>query len=365
MPAFYNVFLSLLKDPKVDLIYVYLFSYDLGKEIDFPEEFKDKLVVKPIYIKGRMSLYINFIKTYFSGVKLVRNKGVDVIYSHGTISFIGSLIGLRTKVNHFRRIYGTFLYPKVLKKKNPLLANFFEYLSFKLPSNGLIVTNDGTSGDKVFNYINKKKSTKLHFLLNGIDKKLIFKEKFNKFPLKETFFTYIARVDEWKRQHLLIEVLGELKKEGVEFPHTYIVGPIYSKLYKDNLEIMIIELGLSSNVSIKGAVSKYEANYLLKKSLLSFSLYDYSNLGNVFLEGLSLGTPMVAINEYNSLDSFPKNVYLSLDKADKVEIKRKIQSAMENPTNIEVVKENAIEYSHKHILSWEDRISVEKNIIFN
>lgn len=365
MPAFYNVFLSLLKDPKVGLIFVYIISFDREQKINVPEEYKNKLVVKPFFIRGRFDLYSKFFKIFSSCVKLVRKEKINLIYSHGTLSFIGSLVGIRTKVKHFRRIYGTFLYPKLLNRRSLMISNFFEYLSFRLPADGVIITNDGTSGDKVFNAINKNSKTRLYFLLNGIEKNQTFDKVSEKNEIEKEFFTYIARVDEWKRHHLLIEALGELRKENVAFPFTYIVGPVYSKEYKDKLEELISKLDLESKVSIMGAVSRDEANYLLKNSLLSFSLYDFSNLGNVFLESLSLGTPMVAINEYNSLDFFPKNVYIQIESADIIEIKNRIKEILGNLSELEIIKANAIKFSHEKILSWEDRISLENEIIFS
>lgn len=364
MPAFYNIFMNLLKDSKVKIVYIYLFVYGENREINIPKEFENKLVVKKVVVDSRIKLYLNFIKSYFSGISLVRKEKIDFIYGHGTISFLSGIIGLRTKAKHYRRIYGTFLYPKVLKKKNFIFSNFFEYLSFRLPTDGLIVTNDGTSGDKVFNYLNKNNS-KFHFLLNGVNKEPLVLDYFGKFQLEKEYFTYVARIDEWKRQDLLVKVLGELKKEEIDFPHTYLVGPIYSKNYKNKLEELIINLKLSSKVTIVGALTKDEANYLLKNSLLSFSLYDFSNLGNVFLEGLSLGTPMIAINEYNSLDYFPEDIYISIKKADCIEIKNKIIEMLSRPENMEIIKEKSIEFSHKRILSWEERVLVEKEIIFN
>ncbi len=364
MPAFYNIFINLLKDPKVEIIYVYLFVYRDNKEINIPKEFKGKLVVKKIVVISRVKLYLSFIKSYITGVRLIKKEKIDFIYGHGTISFLSSIIGIRTKARHYRRIYGTFLYPKLLKKKNFIFSDFFEYLSFRLPTDGLIVTNDGTSGDKIFNFLNKNTS-KFHFLLNGVNKEPLIFNDFGKFQLEEDYFTYVARIDEWKRQDLLIKVLGELIKDEIDFPHTYLIGPIYSKDYKIKLEELIIQLNLSSKVTICGAVNKDEANYLLKNSLLSFSLYDFSNLGNVFLEGLSLGTPMMAINEYNSLDYFPEDIYIPIKKADYIEIKSKIKDVLNGSIDLESIKVNSLKFSKQHILSWEERIIIEKKLIIN
>jgi len=277
---------------------------------------------------------------------------------------MASLIGLFTRARHYRRIYGTFLFPEVLNRKKIWLSNLFEYLSFKLPVNGLVVTNDGTSGDKVFNYLSKN-SAKLHFLLNGIDKEAVGVEHIKNLDMEGEFFTYVARIDEWKRQHLLIKALAELQKSQVDFPHTYLVGPIYSNGYKVLLEELIKNNNLSEKITILGALSKDEANWLIKKSMLTFSLYDYSNLGNVFLEALSMGTPILALNVYGSLDYFPEDIYFPIEKPEPIMIKKKIIEVMSAPERIKVVGKKSKDFAQQNILSWDERVLLEKKVIFN
>tara|TARA_B100000795_G_C22780584_1_gene432073 strand:+ start:409 stop:1590 length:1182 start_codon:yes stop_codon:yes gene_type:complete len=363
MPAFFKVFSNILNDPKVSLIYVTLFVYGSQEEINIPNKFKGKIKIQKVFITGRLSLYLRMIQVIFSSIILVKKEKINIIYSHGTISFLGGIVGIISGVKHYRRIYGTFLYKKVLAKRNVFFSNFFEYLNFKLPSDGIIMTNDGTSGDKVFRYINKENNSNFHFLINGVDKSRKVMDKFKSFPLKERYFTYIARIDSWKRQHLLIEILADLNKEGIDFPHTYIVGQIYDVKYNEEIENLILDNFLSSKITIVGPVSSKEVKYLLKNSYLSFSFYDYSNLGNVFLEGLALGTAMMAINEYNSLDKVPENSYISITTANKNEIKTKLKNLLNNPLFHSQIKQNALNFSQNNLSDWDTRILKEKQII--
>ena len=79
---------------------------------------------------------------------------------------------------------------------------------------------------------------------------------------------------------------------------------------------------------------------MIKHSKLSVSLYDFSNLGNVFLESLTLGTPMLTENIENSLDLIDKDVYFEIDPKRTEESADMLQVIFDN--------ENQIPKGHKH-----------------
>jgi glycosyltransferase involved in cell wall biosynthesis len=368
MPAFFKVFKSFLDDSKIEKLYFFLLIdvNNYGKfSIVTEKRYYNKLVVFPYYYSNRASLLLAVLHAIVDGILLCLRHKITFIYGHGYMSSIGSLVGIISRVKHFRRIYGTFLFDKLEKGKLNILKNdFFEYLSFKLPANGLIITNDGTKGNEVYNRIGNKK-TPIYFLLNGIDKGEF---NFNK-PIflnnEQKYFTYIARIDRWKQQYLLLESLNILKEKGIDFPKVFFIGQIYNKIYYNEMVDYISENNLGEKVEIVGEVSQSEAQYLLKNSVATFSLYQFSNLGNVFLESLALQTPMIAININNSLDEIPDNCYLQLANHDPEKIAKKIEEILSNKIDITEIKMNASDYASKCLLTWQARVDFEKEIIYD
>lgn len=361
MPAFFKVFEFLLKDKRVESIHVLLFIANDNRIISIPPQYDKKLIVHPIYTKGRLSLYIGLLKAILKGRKLIISNEINVVYGHGTISFISSILGRICKIENYRRIYGTFLFRKVKSNKNILWTNFLEYLSFRLRGNGLIITNDGTHGDKVYNYINQSKNIPLYYLLNGVDKEN--KINYNNEAIHKSIFTYVARVDKWKRQHLLIEALNILKLQNIELPLVYIIGHIFDISYKEYLTTLIKEYKLEEVVKILGPVNYEEVKEYYSMSIVTFSLYDFSNLGNVFIESLTNGVPVIAINEDDSLNYFPSNTYISVDQSSE-SIALVIKNILNKTVDLSQVSSNAQNFALQNILTWEERVAQEVNIIF-
>lgn len=368
MPAFFNVFKSFLDDSKIEKLYLFLFIdvNNYGKfQITTEQDCQNKLIVFSYFYSNRISLFFAVFYSIIKGISLCMKQNISFIYGHGIMSSVGSLVGIMTRKKHFRRIYGTFLFDKLKNGKINIFKNdFFEYLSFKLPANALIITNDGTKGDEVYKKIGNKK-VPLYFLLNGIDKNGFSFQKPVFLSNEQQYFTYIARIDRWKQQYLLLETLNILKKKGVDFPKVFLIGQVYNKEYYIELIEFIAKNNLEKKVEIIGEVNRNEVQYFLKNSLATFSFYQFSNLGNVFLESLAIQTPMIAINVNNSLDEIPNDCYLQISKHDPVEIANKIEDIVNNKIDLTEIKRNAAFFAAKHLLTWQERVEMEKEIIYN
>jgi glycosyltransferase involved in cell wall biosynthesis len=360
MPAFFNVFQSLINNPKVNFIYIILFIQNDKSKICIPIEFREKVKIVPFYINGRYSLYSAIFLSIISGCYIGIRRGVRLVYGHGTLSFIASVIGIILGIKNFRRIYGTFLYPKIMKNVNIVRSDFLEYLSFKLKSDGVIITNDGTNGDKVYMKINETMDG-VHFLLNGVDKPL--------FITKSGFenggnFSYVARIDKWKRQHLLLEALYCLQKEGRDVPITYFVGVIYDKDYYNYLIELVHQYGLVDYVVFTGPIEAKYIPFILKNSLCTFSLYSFSNLGNVFLEAMASGSVMLAINEQNSLDIVSSYAYCAVVD-DPQDIANKINSLIQDESLRMNYRKAAERFYVENLHSWDQRVQEELSVLFD
>jgi glycosyltransferase involved in cell wall biosynthesis len=360
MPAFFKVFQSLINNPKVNFIYIILFIQNDKSKICIPIEFREKVKVVPFYVNGRYSLYFSIFLSIILGCYIGLKRRVRLVYGHGTISFIASVIGIILGIKNFRRIYGTFLYPKIMKKVNIVRTDFLEYLSFKLKSDGVIITNDGTNGDKVYMKVHETKD-RVHFLLNGVDKPLFITKSGYE---NGGYFSYVARIDKWKRQDLLLEALYCLKMEGIDIPITYFVGVIYDRDYYNYLFELVHKYGLVDYIVFTGPMEAKYIPFILKNSTCTFSLYSFSNLGNVFLEAMASGAVMLAINERNSLDIVSSFAYCAVVD-DPQDIANKIISVIQDESLRMNYRKGAERFYLENLHSWDQRVQEELAVLFD
>jgi len=293
---------------------------------------------------------------------LVKKNKIDLIYGHGSIGALAGILSLFSKKPNIRRIYGTFLYKEIKKTKISLFIKHpLEYLTFSLPAKYIIITNDGTHGDRVFKKIGNKRA-KLIFILNGVDKSMEKKIKPVHFALPRRYISYISRIDYWKRQDLAIEALNILKQKGLNIP-LYIVGPIYNTKYYTFLETLIEKYELTNSIYLIGALPQEETWFVLKNSYLTLSLYQTSNLGNVFLESLVLGVPVIAINNNGSLDFSPQDTFYSVNSSSPYVIARAIEDLWNNKKKRDNISYNAKNFALNSLMTWEERTKLEIDLL--
>jgi glycosyltransferase involved in cell wall biosynthesis len=360
MPAFNNVFLRLLVDPRISIIHIIIWQPD--QNINLPKEFLDK--IKLYIIPKRKDGLIHSLKLVYEvtllGVKIIRkNPKIVRIVGFGALGGITSILGKLARIPDFRRIYGTFLINEITDSKLSIFIKHpLEYLAFSTKGKGLLVTNDGTKGDIVFRKIGSP-ALPFYFPMNGVDKNIINNIQKPKIELPEKFLLYVARLDPWKRQNILIEALGVLKKNGKEFPVTFIVGSVFDDNYAKSLHSIIEKFGLQSQVHFIYGLPIQEVHYMLYHSTLTFSLYHTSNLGNVFIESMQLGAPMIAINDTGSLNEIDKFAFHELKSADVTQVAEAIEFLLINENKRLELKNAAIEFANKNLDSWQNRAQYE------
>ena len=367
MPAFSNTFFTLLEHENVGKVYVIFFGKNIETNYNVPPKYKDKIGVFGYSYSNKTFALFALMQLLFKVISLRLGNKIEVIYSHGPIGGVGAILSNFLMVKSVRRVYGTFLARELHKTKLQLfLKHPLEYLTFSLPGNALVITNDGTKGDLVYKKIGNKKMP-LFFWLNGVDKKIEVKLPITEIQREYSFsfvpdMCYIARIDFWKRQHLLVDILVELKKRGKHY-NVLIAGPVLSDSYFKRIVGTIDKHGLSENVVVIPGMTRQETLSVIKHSKLSVSLYDFSNLGNVFLESLTLGTPMLTENIENSLDLIDKDVYFEIDPKRTEESADMLQVIFDNENQILQKSKKAISFSNAFLNTWQERVKKEIDLL--
>lgn len=357
MPGFCKVFLKMLNDGHSVHLILFISKKRWGvKEVVLQKQFPN-LTIYPIYFDLGFDLMRNAFKSYKMGKSLIQSNAFDLLYGQGSVGAVAGLLGRKYKLKSAQRIYGTFLINELHLSKWKIFSRHpLEYLAFSLPTNHVIITNDGTHGDQVFDYLGSNKS-KLHFLINGVDKDKLVENV----PSSERYITYVARVDTWKRQHLMLHALKELKDQGIEIA-AKIVGPVYNEDYCEELRAYIKTHQLNK-VEIVGGKKVDEVIEIQRGAYFTMSLYHTSNLGNVFLESLFMGIPIVAINCLNSLEEIQDDAYVKCDEESPAYLAQKMKRLIEDTSYRKEVSEKAKVFAASKLYDWEERVDKELNIL--
>lgn len=332
---------------------------------------KEEQIIGQVYWNNNLIMKpINIINLYKKADNIIKNKSYDFIYAHGESATVSRLIAKKYNLPFGQRLYGTFLYDYI--KKNGLIKakifHFLEYDAFKSEKDFLLITNDGSNGDRAYKVINKARTpSKFYFWHNGIERmheipREILDTEYERLN-KEPFLFYVARIDRWKRQDEAIKILKMLNDRGYNFK-LYIAGQIFNQKYYEELKNMIEELKLDRNVIFMGVINKEQINIMSKLSVCAFSLYDMCNLGNVFHEIFSAGGIIISKND-GSLDYFiehGKNGFLLNDITEAPEY---IETIIKDKSYEMELRFNAKSTSLNKMKTWKERINEEIELIEN
>ncbi len=369
MPAFIKPLKELIsRGHEVDLFLIHNFKkypkYNLIIDWLKKEQIVGELYWDNILIKKPS----NMLKLYINILQILKVREYNFVYGHGGTAEIARKAAAKLNISFGQRLYGTFLYDYI--EKNSLfkarIVRYLEYNSFKSPKSFLLVTNDGSKGDKAYNLINKnKKPCDFYFWHNGVDRfENIPNEKLMKEYAKlgnEPFLFHVARIDRWKRQDKAIRILKLLKDKNYNLK-LYIAGQIISETYYEELKRLIDEMQLKDHVVFLNAISRDTINIMSKLAIASLSLNDMCNLGNVFHEMLSAGAVIISNND-GSLDEFIKhgeNGFLINDLEEACDYIIKVMNDKEYEKRI---REKAISTSKEKMKSWEERVGDEIELI--
>jgi len=298
--------------------------------------------------------------------RLSRNESFDLVYGHTALSGPATyLVGRMYRIPSIIRLYGTFLYP-CLGSCHRMLLNFQEIIGFRLPVTQLIVTNDGTQGDKVAKELGVP-NKKLRFWRNGVDKQMYNPDFDTNEFMKELGLDYknrivlaVSRLVSWKRLDRLVKAVPSIILQDRKV--VFIVvgdGP-----ERKALETLTQNLEVSQYIRFIGAVPHENVADYMNAADIFVSVNDLSNVSNGLIEAMVCGKCIVTLDTGDTGELIKESKtgrLVRVGKEDEIvsELSKAILDVLQDDYLRTRLGYNARIYAQEHFQTWEERITME------
>lgn len=342
----------------------------LGKKNHF--KISDKLFVKLDKYKYIGYLYYNFIFSFYFLAKTIyiinRYKiDYDFVYAIGPLAnWIAGKISKADKII-ISRYLGIAWDSKSIKSFKQKLKFIFRRVWYKSRSNLIIVTDDGTQGNKFLKSIGIT-NRQIILLKNGIDKNQAseisdreLKNLYNELGLDKDskILLTVSRLAFWKRVDRAISIMPYVIKFEPKV-RLIIVGEGEEK---PKLQQLTKKLMISNYVNFVGAIERNKIFYFYKMADIFLSFYDYSNAGNPLFEAMLFKKPIITINNGDTGKFISSNEAILLNEFEIFKVVESIKYLFNNYSLRLKLGLNAYNRVVNDLPSWEDRIEYEKNLI--
>jgi glycosyltransferase involved in cell wall biosynthesis len=227
-----------------------------------------------------------------------------------------------------------------------MIARIDEGLAFTSGCDKLIVTDDGTGGDRVARRLGVPQK-KFYFWRNGVEIPPVSTRE----PDGLVRVISLARLDGWKRVDRIIRAFSTAAWENDSLVLDIVGGgPEF-----DSLVQLAYSLGVPNAIHFHGQISRSRALQLLSSSDIYISTNDYSNISNSLLEAMSAAKVIIALNTGRTFEVVSWDTGLLVDSEE--ELSDAILFAALPTTRL--LGEGALKYSREHFESWESRINRE------
>lgn len=320
-------------------------------------------IIKTIFSKiiGFITILFIFVKA----VRLIKEYKIHVLYGyeiHGVLASSLCRLIYGNKLVYIHRFMGTWLTSYYKQKKwLKLFLNFDAILALKLDSDLLIMTNDGTQGDKALQIFKSKSLKNYRFWTNGVDEQKLDIEEVRYFKnflgLKdEKIFLSISRLESWKRVDRIIHSLALIKEKDFKY---FIIG---DGQLKDTLNQLIQKKGLSEKIVFVGAIPNFEVKKYLNIADVFFSFYDLSNVGNPLLEAIRTNKIIFTLNNGDTKNwiEHKKNGFIyDIDESLYQNIRNDLNELIENTQLKNKILYNIRKTEIEKLKTWEERLDME------
>lgn len=302
-------------------------------------------------------------KSIVRALRLSKTFEINVVYGYEIMGIPAArVMASLLRVPMVARFQGTSYRVGWQGKKFRRLRAWQHWLALRSPADLIIMTNDGTQGDRVLEEFGVPKE-KVRFWFNGVDPSM-FDEAIDREEARERLrilsthvLLTVSRLASWKRVDRAIRLLGRVVERH---PDTTLIvvgdGPERAKL-----EELARRCRVTDHVRFEGAVARQELPFYYAACDVFLSLYDWSNVGNPLLEAMAMGCCVVALNTGDTSSVVQDGVTgVLVDPSDVPDgIGRVVSSLLEKPEMREELGRSARAWAQDHLWSWTERMRRE------
>jgi glycosyltransferase involved in cell wall biosynthesis len=302
------------------------------------------------------------VVAFVKAVRLHAKHPFDVIYGYEIWGVpVAKVLSKLWHVPIVSRFQGTSLGVFWMKKRLWRIRAWDHVWALTLPTDLLIMTNDGTQGDRVLQSlaVNMKR---VKFWMNGVEWSL-----FESMPdiqrarhllsiTATNVLLTISRLASWKRVDRSIHALTEVVQS---FPNTLLII-VGSGPERERLERLVCELGLVQHVRFEGSVPHEGIPNYLAAADVFLSFYDWSNVGNPLLEAMMAGKCLVTLNNGDT-GQFVRDGDngVLLEDEDLPHLPQVIGELLVDEERRRRLGNNARKFAEEHFWTWEERMEHE------
>lgn len=375
LPALYYPFKLLLeRGHTIDLL---LFSPDKHKNFVESEHLKSENffhVVLPNNggVKGKIA-FIRTIK--HETKKLLKSRKYDFVYGLGEGAILGVSEAHKMKIPCGYRQFGIYNdFEKSVRKRKTLigkhitafLRHTYVYLAMRAKMDFLLMTNDGSHPEALYDMLKIKKKYRYYFWRSGInmpkecpepvlDENKAFPDSFD-----ENAIVQISRFSPEKRQPRTATILGILHKRGYK-THLYYVGDDSSTDVKNAIIAEAEKWGVKDYVHFEGRQPQARA-WEYSRHALACVISNESGLGNVFYENMAQGSAIVAAKA-STLDDYIITGSNGFQFSTEDEAADYIAGMLSDADAYWKIRKNAYDTAHEKFLSIDKRFGMEADLI--
>jgi|Deesub1362B_J571_1020462.scaffolds.fasta_scaffold05837_2 glycosyltransferase involved in cell wall biosynthesis len=313
------------------------------------------------------------------GIRLVKDCKPTIIYgftSYG--SPVAYFLGRIFRIPNVTRLLGTFLYPYIesvrfgnfgerLLGYVQLVLRFTEVLAFKWPAKALIITDDGTLGNKVAEFLGSR--SPVFCWMNGfayqhVDGQSV-EELRNRLVKDEgdVVVIWAGQLIPWKRLDRWLQVAAYIneRRANVRF---VLLGDGRLRM---RLEQLCTELGLSDKVWFKGAVDYKHVWQYFRAADVFMSCHDLTNACNTLFEAMICGLAIVTIRNGSTSHFISSKDAILIPPSDSESLIRRMGDAVirlvDDRKLREKLRQASKAYASRKLFSWEKRIQNEIQVL--
>jgi glycosyltransferase involved in cell wall biosynthesis len=243
------------------------------------------------------------------------------------------------------------------------LARFDELLAFKLPTDALIVTDDGQIGPRTVIHWLGVPADRLWLWRNGIDL-----DRFRGAPDRDgarrelgidrgrPVVLWVSQLIDWKQPHLLVDALPAVVAAAPEALCVVVGdGPA-----RGEMERRAAALGVGDRVRFAGFVDQSRVPLYYRAADVFVACYRRANVSNTLLEAMASGLAVVTLDNGRTREVVRHEENgLLVDPAHPETLGPAVARVLADPALRAALGQGASHWARDHLDTWDERIARE------